>query len=747
MSSPTRQILIGATLLAAMVVSGLASASQAQSQGIRRFALLVGANYGGLDRVRLQYAETDTRSMARVLTRLGGVAQNDRWLVTDPRPKDLMKAFARAQRRMESVPAGQRVEFVFYYSGHSDESGLLLGGQRFDYARIRKIIKDLPASVRVVILDSCSSGAFTRAKGGVRRQPFLVDDSTRVQGYAVITSSAANETAQESDRLGGSFFTHYLVSGLRGAADLNQDRKITLAEAYQHAFAETLARTETTRMGPQHPNYDFQLAGAGNLTLTDLRGTSALLELTPDLAGRLFIRGADGHLVAEVNKQAGTPMLIGLDPGIYRVTLETPGSIRRGSLEIRQGQRARLAAADLATIQPEETTARGDLQTGSQIQYRDRWVSFSVVPGMDGDLQVRDNFSFNLLAGYGGALSGLEISGLGAIRIGPAKGVQIAGLYNAAESFTGFELGGITNVYTDGPSWGVTISGVADIAAGEIHGFQLGGVVALARSIQGVQASVISATWDDVHGAQLGVLSYAEDVSGLQLGVIPVASGEVRGLQSGVISVTGGDLHGLQLGTINVAASGVSGAQIGVINWGTRTSGWMVGLINLAAEGADSTPIGLINILGDGEYEPTVWTDDSSMFNVGLKMGSKNTYSILGAGVAPYGANDGVYVLAGVGGHIPLRDPLWLEIDVIGQGLVENLKLHDDKGLELLSKVRASVGFQIFDWLAVYGGLSLNLLVADLREHGGPAWLRLWAVQRGDTFLDLGLGLFAGVQI
>ena len=149
---------------------------------------------------------------------------------------------------------------------------MLLSGKIFSYKEIRKIIRELPANVRVAILDSCASGAFTRTKGGVRRKPFLVDTSTRVRGYAVLTSSSATEAAQESDRVGGSFFTHYLTSGLRGAADANGDKRVTINEAYNYAFNETLARTESTRAGPQHPNYDFQIRGSGDLVLTDLRG-------------------------------------------------------------------------------------------------------------------------------------------------------------------------------------------------------------------------------------------------------------------------------------------------------------------------------------------------------------------------------------------------------------------------------------------------------------------------------------------
>ena len=48
--------------------------------------------------------------------------------------------------------------------------------------------------------------------------PFLRDSSNQVQGFAFLSSSSADEDAQESDRIGASFFTYYFVTGLRGAA-------------------------------------------------------------------------------------------------------------------------------------------------------------------------------------------------------------------------------------------------------------------------------------------------------------------------------------------------------------------------------------------------------------------------------------------------------------------------------------------------------------------------------------------------
>ena len=96
-----------------------------------------------------------------------------------------------------------------------------------------------------------------------------------MRGHAFLTSSSEDEAAQESDRIGASFFTHYLVSGLRGAADVTGEGKVSLNEAYQFAFHETLGRTSETQVGAQHPAYDIELSGTGDVVMTDLRQTSA----------------------------------------------------------------------------------------------------------------------------------------------------------------------------------------------------------------------------------------------------------------------------------------------------------------------------------------------------------------------------------------------------------------------------------------------------------------------------------------
>jgi hypothetical protein len=183
------------------------------------------------------------------------------------------------------------------------------------------------------------------------------------RGHAFLTASSADEAAQESDRIGAAFFTHYLVSGLRGAADLTRDGKVTLAEAYQFAYHETLRGTHGTAAGPQHAAYDFQLAGKGDLVLTDLRAGTSNLVLDDGLEGRLFVREPGGRLLVEMRKEPSFAVQLGLAPGRYDVIMEHETSTLRASVDLREGTVTRLGRAQFMAGPAVPAAARGDAPT------------------------------------------------------------------------------------------------------------------------------------------------------------------------------------------------------------------------------------------------------------------------------------------------------------------------------------------------------------------------------------------------
>jgi hypothetical protein len=329
------------------------------AEPLERHILVVGANAGGHDRPQLKYAISDAERFARVLVELGGVTPGNETILKQPKLRDLTDALDALTRRVTAGRrAGRRTEMIVYYSGHADELGILLADDRYSYRSLRDRLDQIPADVRIAVLDACSSGAFTRVKSGRPRPPFLVDESADMRGHAFLTSSSESEAAQESDRIRASYFTHYLVSGLRGAADLSGDGKVTLNEAYQFAFNETLGRTVDTKGGAQHPSYDISLSGTGDVVMTDVHQTTATLVLSENLEGRFFVRTAAQDLVVELYKPRGRAVELAVEAGTYDVRLEREKGSLVARTQVADGARVVLDAREFGQAAPPEPTQR-----------------------------------------------------------------------------------------------------------------------------------------------------------------------------------------------------------------------------------------------------------------------------------------------------------------------------------------------------------------------------------------------------
>ena len=309
--TPSRALCLAA-LLAALPALG----------GERRFALVIGDARGGAGTRPLKYAERDARRIFGILTRIGGVREEDARLLTGASADDVRAAIADLGRKLAQARGDQTVLFV-YYSGHAKDGDLRLGDSRMPLGELRDALKDAPADVRIGLLDSCQSGAITRGKG-IRTAPaFDVQQaqaaSTRPRGLVLIASSSADEESQESDEIGASFFTHYLASGLLGDADASGDGKVTLAEAYAYAYARTVGETAETRAGAQHPVYLYDLGGAGDVVLTELSPARGGLVFPAADEGVYVVLDGSRKAVAEVAKPRGGQRRLALAPGSYLV--------------------------------------------------------------------------------------------------------------------------------------------------------------------------------------------------------------------------------------------------------------------------------------------------------------------------------------------------------------------------------------------------------------------------------------------
>ncbi len=675
----------------------LPPAAPGANDAVQRFSMVVGANYGGPARPRLRYAVSDARAVLRTLNEMGGVEVADASLLVEPGRAQFLSGLDELRTKiMRAADASRRVEFVFYYSGHSDEEGILLGREKVSYRDIRRSIEGMPADVRIAILDSCSSGAFTRMKGGKARSPFMVDSSYSMKGYAFLTSSSADEASQESERLRGSFFTNALVAGLRGAADLNDDRRVTLNEAYQFAYHETLARTEKTYGGPQHPNYHIRMTGTGDVVITDIRGRSSLMTIAPGVKGRLSIRDRKGALVAELTKLPGRGLTLALDEGKYTVLREDDGKLFEAEVSLRKNSRAAVQDRMFVESGREYAVARGGKDEGASddSEYRVVPYSFSLVPLKRGNEKTIYRFSLGLFGSYCSRLNGFD-AGLGiAIVEEDARGVQLYALGNyVMGDVTGVQMAYILNYsagdaravqlssgvnWVRGDSTYTQLSSVVNYAGGNMSGFQGAGVVNVARGdVSGCQiASVVNTAGGSLDGAQISVVNVAGKSRGAQLGVVNVA----------------GDFKGLQAGVVNVAKE-VRGAQLGVLN----VAGEMKGV-----------PIGLVNVSKNGGLGPVAWWSSLTAANAGVRFRSGRFYSIIAAGGANREADDGIGKSVAAQFFYGFRIPLerWFVDCDAGFSHLDNEPLYSESASndQMAIQGRVSAGISFAGGFSVFAG-------------------------------------------
>jgi len=331
------------------VAAALFTHARAASAEIRRIAVIVGSNHGDGGHAPLRFAEQDAAKLSAVLGELGGLLPDDLVLLRGPTLAEVRAALDEAARRITAWHAAGRGQAVllFYFSGHSDGQVLELGGQPLPFGEVRRRLNESGADVRLAIVDSCRSGALLALKGGTLGAPFDIRmaDDLGSTGEAFIASSAADEAALESAEIGASFFSHHFISGLRGAADLSGDGLVTLAEAYQYAFARTLRATSDTVVGPQHPAYDYHLAGRGELVLTELHHPSAALDLPAGFDRLLLVETKREQVVAEIGARSAHRIAVG--PGDYRLRAWRGGKTFVARVHVAQGQERRIAETDL----------------------------------------------------------------------------------------------------------------------------------------------------------------------------------------------------------------------------------------------------------------------------------------------------------------------------------------------------------------------------------------------------------------
>lgn len=128
---------------------------------------------------------------------------------------------------------------IFYYTGHGEKDGTIYtyDGTPFSYKSLCELLAKAKTKSIYVFLDTCFSGSCAPVVKNYPWMTFLVSSS------ATETSTGGNQFFQHG------VFSSALLKGLRGMADRNGDKQVTLRELYKYAYKDTNSHVEK-----QHPH-------------------------------------------------------------------------------------------------------------------------------------------------------------------------------------------------------------------------------------------------------------------------------------------------------------------------------------------------------------------------------------------------------------------------------------------------------------------------------------------------------------
>ncbi|MBK6932491.1 MAG: caspase family protein [Saprospirales bacterium] len=160
--------------------------------------------------------------------------------------------------------AGPNDLVMFYFSGHGLNGSFLpidFDGynNKINHEEIAALFNKCNAKYKLCLADACHSGSIFAMRSG-DTEPVLAQYyqtlSKSVSGTALIMSSKADETSLESAGLRQGVFSHFLIRGLKGEADKNKDKIVSVQEIYEFIYENVRAYTGNRQSPVIKGSYD-----------------------------------------------------------------------------------------------------------------------------------------------------------------------------------------------------------------------------------------------------------------------------------------------------------------------------------------------------------------------------------------------------------------------------------------------------------------------------------------------------------
>jgi uncharacterized caspase-like protein len=208
------------------------------SLNARTFVLVTGVSNYGDEKINLSQTTKDAKRFKEVMeTQTRDITLLTSSNVTHDNVIEKLRAICnRAQK-------GDRV--VFFYSGHGMPGAICAYDRPILYDDLIAVLSNSLASEKICFIDACHAGTMAKSATDNSWVKSVKDNS----GQIFFVSCRSDEYSSESTILGAGFFTQALLKGLRGKADTDNNRQITVIELFKYIYGDVLKHSQEK----QHP--------------------------------------------------------------------------------------------------------------------------------------------------------------------------------------------------------------------------------------------------------------------------------------------------------------------------------------------------------------------------------------------------------------------------------------------------------------------------------------------------------------
>jgi uncharacterized caspase-like protein len=229
---------------------------------VRVWALVVGVGrYAHMP--TLKYTDDDAYHFYSFLKSPEGGALKDeqvRVLIDEDATRDNI---LRTMRQL-FMKADENDVVMLYFSGHGLEGSFIPVdydgfNNKLRHDDIKAIFEESKAKHKVCMADACFSGSLLAMKGtkiDVALDKYYKEFENTKGGMALLMSSKSEEYSLEDHGLRSGIFSHYMIKGLKGEADTDKNKIITIKELYDFTYKNVRTYTAGAQTPSISGNFD-----------------------------------------------------------------------------------------------------------------------------------------------------------------------------------------------------------------------------------------------------------------------------------------------------------------------------------------------------------------------------------------------------------------------------------------------------------------------------------------------------------